>query len=243
MELKDVEKQLGAIETELKKWIDKHADEVKVTGTASTETKAALEKLGTQHTEVAARLLTIEQKLTAPNAGGGNETKSMGEIVTESDQFKNLQAGANSSGKIKIGSTYNLKANLINATGLNQPLVPAFARPGIFPPGLRRLTVRDLLPNTQISTNLVTYVKETSFTNSAAMQTSEGTAKAESALAFALSYSPVQTLAHFLPVSRQLLDDAPAIQGYVNSRLMYGLKLVEEAQFLSGNGVGTNLRG
>lgn len=240
METKELETKLGSIETELKKFIDKHAEEVKLTGTASTETKAALDSLGTQHRETAARLLVIEQAITAKGtADDATETKSMGQVVVESEGFKTLGL-RNSTGKIKIGST---KANLINATGLNQPLVPAYIRPGIIPPGLRRLTVRDLMPNTPIASNLVEYVKETSFTNSAAMQTAETVAKAESALAFALSYSPVQTLAHWIPVSRQLLDDAPAIQGYINTRLIYGLKLKEEDELLNGDGTGTNLSG
>lgn len=240
METKELEVKLGTIETELTKFIAKHAEEVKTSGTASTETKSALESLGTQHRETAARLLVIEQAITAKGtADTSTETKSMGEVVVESEGFKAL-GQRNSTGKIKIGST---KANLINATGLNQPLVPPYIRPGIIMPGLRRLTVRDLMPNTPIASNLVEYVKETSFTNSAAMQTAEAASKAESALTFALSYSPVQTLAHWIPVSRQLLDDAPAIQGYINTRLLYGLKLKEEDELLNGDGTGTNLSG
>lgn len=240
MEIKDLEKQLGSIETELKSFIEKHAEEVKLNGTASTETKAALEKLGTQHSEVSARLLAIEQKLTAPN-GVGSDTKSVGEMVVESDQFKSLKAGGRTSGQINVGNLH--KSNLINATGQNQPLVPAFRRPGIQGPGLRRLTVRDLMPSTPIAGNLVEYAKEDTFTNNAAMQSAEAVAKAESAITFTMTFAPVQTLAHWIPVSRQLLDDAPAIQGYVNSRLLYGLKLVEETQLLTGNGSGTNLSG
>ena len=245
MEVKDLEKQLGTIETELKKFIDKHADEVKVSGVASTETKTALDKLSTQHAEVASRLLVIEQKMVAPNAGGPEEAKTIGQKVVESEGFKNL-AQRSSTGKIAIGSTdarINTKTNLVNAAGLNQPLVMPYIKPGIIMPGLRRLTVRDLMPNTPIASNLVEYVKETSFTNNAAMQSAEGAVKAESALAFSLTYAPVQTLAHFIPVSKQLLDDAPAIQGYINTRLLYGLKLVEENELLNGNGVGTELSG
>ena len=51
----------------------------------------------------------------------------------------------------------------------------------------------------------------------------------------------MQTLAHWIPVSRQVLDDAVALQDYINMRLMYGLKLVEENQLLNGNGIGQNL--
>lgn len=237
-----LEGKLTGIETELKKFIEKHAEEVKTQGAASTETKTTLEHLGTQHKETSARLLAIEQKLTASlNGGEQGEQKSVGQMVVESDGFKSMKAGGNSTGKIQVGSMF--KTNLVNATGQNQPLVAPYIRPGIVSPGLRRLTIRDLMPNIPVASNLVEFAREVSFTSAAAMQTAEGAAKAESALSFELKYAPVQTLAHWIPVSRQLLDDAPAIQGYVNSRLSYGLKLKEEDELLNGAGVGTDISG
>lgn len=241
MEVKDLEKSLVAIEAQLTTFVNKHAEEVKAFGAASTETKNGLDKLGTQHAEVSSRLLAIEQKMAAPNGGGGDEMKSVGQRVIESEAFKSLP-GRQSTGKIDVGSL-EAKATLVNATGQNQPLVLPYIKPGIIPPGLRRLTIRQLLPSAPISSNLVEYVKETGFTNSAAIQANEGDSKAESALTFSLSFSPVRTLAHFLPVSKQLLDDAPAIQGYINGRLIYGLQLKEENELLFGSGVGSELSG
>jgi HK97 family phage major capsid protein len=40
-----------------------------------------------------------------------------------------------------------------------------------------------------------------------------------------------------------VLDDAPQLQSYVNGRLMYGLKLVEEDQLLNGDGTSGNISG
>ncbi|WP_105577056.1 phage major capsid protein, partial [Cronobacter sakazakii] len=40
-----------------------------------------------------------------------------------------------------------------------------------------------------------------------------------------------------------IMDDAPALQSYINSRMMYGLALVEENQMLNGDGTGDNLLG
>jgi HK97 family phage major capsid protein len=239
MEIKDLEVKLSGIETELKKFIEKHADEVKANGTATTETKNALEKLGTEWKETSARLLAIEQKLDEPR-GENTETKSFGQRFVESPEFKEgVPRGV--VGKVNVGSFY--KTNIINATGQNQPLVPDMRVPGIIGPGLRRLTVRDLLAQGRTGTNLVQYAKENVFTNAAASQTAEAASKAESALTFTLANAPVQTLAHWIPASRQILDDAPMLQDYINTRLMYGLKLVEEDQLLNGSGAGTNISG
>lgn len=247
METKEMEVKLGGIETELKKFIEKHAEETKANGTATTETKSALDKLGTQWNEAANRLLTLEQRMTSKADGPGQEEKSVGQLMIESEGFKAMQKGANRSGQVKVGSFH--KTAIVNATGQNQPLVPDMRLPGILMPGLRRLTVRDLLAEGRTQSNLVQFTKETAFTNSAASQTGgspnsgENIAKAESALTFELDNAPVQTIAHWIPASRQILADAPMLSDYINTRLRYGLKLEEERQLLSGSGSGNDLSG
>jgi HK97 family phage major capsid protein len=67
--------------------------------------------------------------------------------------------------------------------------------------------------------------------------------KPESNITFTLENAPVVTLAHWIPVSRQVLDDAPQLQSYVNGRLMYGMKLIEEDQLLNGDGLTGNISG
>jgi HK97 family phage major capsid protein len=245
METKEVEVKLGGIESELKKFIDKHAEEVKASGVASAETKAALEKLGTDWKETSARLLAIEQKMTAPGGDGKKQSKSIGEMFIESDTFK-AEAKSGKVGKVHVG---DIKTAIVNATGQNQPLVQDYRVPGIIMPGLRRLTIRDLMPNLPVQSNLVQFTKENVFTNAAASQTGgspnsgENVSKAESALTFTLANAPVQTVAHWIPASRQILDDAPALSGYINARLLFGLKLEEERQLLSGSGSGNDLSG
>lgn len=241
MENKELETKLADIAKEIETHIKKHEEEVKLNGTASAETKASLETLATNWNEAKARLLAIEQKLVAPG-GGQEQPKSMGEMFTSSENYKSLMAGNSRSGKVNVGS-FNQKTTIVNATGQNQPLVPDQRLPGIIPPGLRPLTIRDLIPSVQTTSNLIQYVKETGFTNAAAMQTSEGAAKPESALTFALSNAAVQTLAHWIPASKQIISDAPALQGYIETRLRYGLKFVEENQLLNGTGSGVNLSG
>jgi HK97 family phage major capsid protein len=242
-ETKDaLEKNFAKLDTDLQAWIKKAEAEVKTLGGIQTETKNAIEKLAKDGTELAARLLVIEQKLTAPRGGSGDgEVKSIGQLVTESEGWKALVGGAPRSGAIKVGSLH--KTAIVNATGQNQPLVPAQRVPGIITAATRRLTVRDLLPALPASSNLIEFVKETLFTNAAAPQAGENVGKAESAMTFELDYAPVQTIAHWIPVSRQILSDAPALSGYINARLMYGLKLKEETQLLSGSGSGQNISG
>jgi HK97 family phage major capsid protein len=48
----------------------------------------------------------------------------------------------------------------------------------------------------------------------------------------------VVTIPHWIPASRQIIADAPQLADYINTRLIYGLKLEEEDQLLNGEGGG-----
>lgn len=121
-------------------------------------------------------------------------------------------------------------------------LVEAQRLPGIVTPAERRLTIRDVVGSAQTSSSNVEYVIETGFTNNAAPQV-ETQPKAKSDLTFDLRSAPVRTLAHIFVASKQILDDAPALAGYINNRGSYGLRLHEENQILNGDGTGQNLNG
>jgi HK97 family phage major capsid protein len=58
-----------------------------------------------------------------------------------------------------------------------------------------------------------------------------------------LQTSNVTTIAHWVQATRQILDDVPMLQSYINGRLMYGLRYVEDNQLLNGAGTGTDLNG
>lgn len=238
------------VEADLRAFITKSEAEIQANGKISNETKTSIEKTATDLAKLAARVLDIEQKGLGRRPGEDTIVKTIGQMVIESDQWKAMGGsnGKSRTGQINVGSLHT-KTALVNATGQNQPLVPDYRVPGIVTPGLQRLTIRDLIPSIPVSSNLVQFVKESSFTNAAAPVTGgspnsgENVAKAESALVFALDNAPVQTIAHWLPASRQILDDAPALGGYIDSRLRFGLKLKEEDQLLNGSGSGTNISG
>lgn len=122
-------------------------------------------------------------------------------------------------------------------------------QPGYVDIRQREINVLSLIPRVSTSSDTVEYVKEDTFTNSAAF-TAEATAttgtsglKPESALAYSVSTASVQSLAHWLPITNRMLDDAPAIRGIINGRLLLGLDLILETQVVSGNGSGSNLTG
>jgi HK97 family phage major capsid protein len=120
-------------------------------------------------------------------------------------------------------------------------IVPQYM-PGILPVLFKRLMVADLMASGQATANAIIYMIETTFTNAAA-PTAEGSAKPESALVFDQHTDPVSKIAHWLPVTEEMLEDVSAIQSYIDARLILGVQLAEEDQLLNGNGTAPNLLG
>lgn len=115
--------------------------------------------------------------------------------------------------------------------------------PGIIGPGERQLRVRDLLPRNRTSQNQVFFVSETALTDNAAPQTALGATKGETTFQVTVDSETVQTIAHFIQVPTQMLDDIPALEDYTNGRMIFLLDQEEEDQLLYGDDTGANLNG
>jgi HK97 family phage major capsid protein len=239
--LAETQGTLLATTRELKSWMEKANGEIAAVKSVENETKSAMEKLAAKAGELTDKCLELERKMTAGNENGQQAQQSFGEQFVKSDAFQAMASGRSKFARMEF------KTAIINATGQNQPLVASDRIPGIIANPDRVLTIRDVLPTGRTSSNLVEFTRENVFTNNAGAQYAsparENVTKPESGITFTLASAPVVTLAHFIPVSRQVLDDAPQLQSYVNSRLTFGLKLEEEDQLLNGSGTSGNLSG
>jgi HK97 family phage major capsid protein len=243
--LVDTQSKLLETSREMKSWMEKANGEIENAKRIDSETKSAIESLATKAAELTDKCVALERKLSAGAEDmHGSRQDSAGELLVKSEAFQAMQQGRAKFARVE------LKAAIINAQGQNQPLVADMRVPGIIANPNRILTIRDALPVGRTGSNLVQFTKENVFTDNAGPQVSgtspdvfENVNKPESGITFTLANAPVVTLAHFIPVSRQVLDDAPQLESYVNSRLTYGLKLEEEDQILNGNGLSGNISG
>jgi HK97 family phage major capsid protein len=130
--------------------------------------------------------------------------------------------------------------------------------------GQRELMLRQLCTNITINSDTFEYVQVTGKTNNAAGVAEATTSadpaisgatpgpytvaaasgvKPESALTFAVVSSPVETIAHLMPITRRAAADAPQVRQMVDAFLLYGLAEEEEDQIINGDGTSPNLRG
>ena len=256
----------GALETELKaavadfktandnvkKLAEDSAKILKDAGELKAETKKAIDEAIIKVVGLSAQIGAVEQKLFS-RSQGPTYPDTPGHTFVNSEAFKAM-GGSNG---VERGRSYrvNVSQSSLMASGampmhavisgLTSAGGGALLDPDRLPfvtPRLRRMTVRDLLAPGRTSGNAIRYAKESGFTNNAAT-VSETVQKPESNIVYTLVNGIVATIAHFIMASRQILDDVPALQSMIDSRLRYGLALVEEEQLLRGDGTGDDIHG
>jgi HK97 family phage major capsid protein len=206
--------------------------------TLDAELKAELTKSGRSLEQIIGRLTAVEQVLAArrQEGGGGSAPDSWGRAMIDSPEFKALASSGRGTARISV------KTTILHGATSGGPLAPVDQRldPILMP--RRRLGIRDLLSQGQTTSNAIRYVQQTGRDVAAGVQT-ESFAKREAAITFELKTANVATIAVWIPASKQILDDAPALMATIDSELRYGVAYAEEAQILGGDGLGENLRG
>lgn len=196
----------------------------------------------------------------ANDGANAQSVASIGRRFVQSEEYKAARrARMNDTAPVHIGGLLPVRSadapeqrSLIYsgtapADALRPQLLPEIYR-GLDLP----LMMRDVLLNLPTQSDAIIAMVESGYTNNAAAvpeataTTSTGysnAAKPESALTFTQNTFPVATIAHWVPITRQTLDDLPMMEAYVNERLLRGLAVVENSQFLNGDGTGANLTG
>lgn len=231
MSLEAILKSCEAIEAKLKAQAEKAEGELATLGKVSADTKAALDKLGTDQRELAERLVTLEQRGVLRNEGGSAD-ESWGAQVVKTDKYAAFAGGHTNKMRVEVKNTL---------TGADATVAPD-RKPGIVSGAMVPMTLESFLPSMPTSSNAIEFTRENAFTNSAA-EAAEGAAKAESALTWTLVNMPISTVAHWIKISRQLAADNAQLAAYVNTRMRYGVNLKVETQLVAGDGTAPNISG
>lgn len=230
-------KQLDQIEGNLKTFSEKAEAEIKATGQMAADTKAAIEGLGEKQREMADRLLAIEQRGTQQPEGGEIKAEGWGQQFVKSDTLKGI------AGKLTQRSQFgSVAVEVKNTVVTSDTTVAPDRKPGVVGGVFRQLRLEQILNSVPTSSNAIEYTRENVFTNAAA-ETAEGSALPESSITFTLDNVPVQSIGHWIKISRQLAADNAALAAYINLRMRYGVDLRVENQLFAGNGTTPNLAG
>jgi HK97 family phage major capsid protein len=204
----------------------------------TAELQGLLSKFSTMQKDLDDMALSMKRTGSQFSGEGKTPMAMLTEHFEKSKDFENFA-------RIKKGN-FSIEIPEVKATQLTASVAPGTVIlptyvPGIVMPNLRRPTVLDIIPTAPTSQNAVHYVQETSYTSNAAY-VAEGELKPEDAAVLSEVTAPVQTLAALMRVSKQLLDDLPALLGYITMRGPRKLQQVKESAVLFGAG-GSSLTG
>jgi HK97 family phage major capsid protein len=225
LEIKKALDTYGAtIEKAMEKYDGQLAEKGKVDQEIRDEVRVLSEKFETALTEIAQKMDTAKPIETP--------FKTAGEEFVKSEQFKGLLAG----------NVHRARLEIKNTVIANTTTTFPQQNPGVIAGDFAPKTIRQALRTVPVSANLVNSLREDNWNNSAA-GVLQGGAKPESDITFEQYNVPVETIAHWIKVSNQLLADAPAIVAYIDTRARDGLAEEIDRQLLLGTGVAPTISG
>lgn len=181
----------------------------------------------------------------------GGEYRSIGDLITSHADY---EAFARSGGSDRMPAielegrslSAEFRTLLDSTTDGGSPgvLLPQ-GQPIPPTPRQMRFFLRDVIPVTQTGLASIPYVRELNpATNeTGATAVAEGVAKPEVVMEFETDDAPVRKIAAWIPATMEILQDAPTLRGYINTRLAYMLRVREEAQMLNGVGTSPHIKG
>jgi hypothetical protein len=263
MEFKDV---MDKLDIEIKKWEQVIKDgltkqEKGLEGSAQTigQVKDAMAKaeekilaLEAEKKDLDKRLSEIEVKAARPDFGKPDPAPRMatpGQRFILSDQYQGARdrKSVNAIDACDIGSLFEKKQVPGALRGdLPPDRAPVWAQREpeiIFEPGQRIIRLFDLMASSPTGSNSIEYFREEAVGPGPGSQKTETAGKKQLEINFVKMNTPVETIAGWLPASRQVLEDAPALQSYIDGRLTYAVMAEAERQLLFGTGVAGQLIG
>lgn len=247
MELKELQELLGTYKNDMKELLSKQAEELKKYGETTAETAKSIEGIDATIKSITDGMEAAKKRMDELEAKAGRlaeptvtEFKSPGQTFVESEAYKAVKdKGLPIKSQAVQVKTLITGASLGNLAGY---LYPSYRIPEIVEDPRRAARVRSLLNVIPTTAGAIDWIRETGFTNKAAV-VAEGEEKPESAITFENKSNTIKTIAHWIPVTKQILADAPGLQAYIDSKLIYGLYLKEDDELLYGTGEDGDIHG
>ena len=132
---------------------------------------------------------------------------------------------------------FEIKADMTVGADFTGEVIAADRVPGYKFDPTRPVHIRQLLSIGSTQSDVVRYVKESGYTNSAAI-TAEGATFAQSDFDMTAVNANVKKIGTYFRISEEMLADTPQLTSYLSARAPEKLLEVEDANILTGNDLG-----
>lgn len=217
--------------------IGQKIDAVSNDSKASVEAvKAEMKTLGEKQLELSRELASLQQK-SAQQGEVINADKSVGAQYVNSNAYKALKGNVSKVERAReIISTKAATTSTVTSGITRNTIAMPTQLAGICDENAEMpLVIEGLIPHIPVTSSSVQYLKASAFTNGAKV-VAEGAAKPESTFQFKLATANIETIAHYTKITEQLAQDAPAVQAFINAKMIYGLQLKIDEQLVNDTG-------
>ena len=252
MEIKDLlESKLNALGDVIDAKISQGNEAIKANLNERLDTLKAQELAALQKDYKAVQEQLDEMNAKANRMSGSESVSSFADMlakgIEESAEFKSFRGGNTKSASIplsgkRLDMLFKNGNTMLPQNNLVGEVVPSQYVPGIIFDPDRVEHVRDFIPTATTTSDNIRYTRETLFTDYTGMVT-PGNAKPKNEFVLTAVNAPVETIAAFVIVHNNMLDDVPGMTGYLTARLPKKLKLKEDQQILYGTGNSPQLEG
>lgn len=244
----DVEQKLKNIRTVLQPKKAELENAIKVEG----EVKQLSRDLGPATTSISVGEEPHDRMIKMMNSGFFQQTqKTIGEQFVDSASYRDAVVRYKEAGRLPSGfstgvvETLQLKGTLAETAGYGGGAIAAPVPqviPGVVDKLFQPLVFADLLLQGQANTNSIRYVVEGTASSGAAGVAEMGS-KPQSTLGLTTTDETIKKIATSLKIADEMIEDAPAIQSYVNGRLVLFVRIEEERQLIRGAAGGAEVQG
>jgi len=243
-------KQLkGLIDEANKQSQAKIADKVDKTtfdniNTLVNDLKEKNEKLQDHYDTMDAELEKFKKEGSIKQVSGGMFAQEFQKAIDE--KGGNIaQAFKDARGRLNLelnNLTGKAVGTMTTAASLTNEVIAADYIPSIVEIARRDTYVRSLFRQGTTTSNTMRFVREVAG-EGAVTTVAEGAAKPQVDRDFTAYDAPVETIAGYVKISMQLLDDMSALRTFIPNMLQKDIRELEDAQFLYGDGSTPNLGG
>jgi HK97 family phage major capsid protein len=242
--------QLSTLKSDIESRIDKANEQAKEAGNVAQEVKSEITNAINKWNETSKLtqdqvdgMATDLKKIKEGVMGSIQVNKSFAERIAEHKGFADYKArNTNTTGNIEMKSA----GIMTNGDSITDGAVNGFIAPtrlnSIVPIKREQFNIRQLFSTIPMTGNIFAFPQETAVDGVPTM-TEEGALKPATDNDFELKEAPARKLAHHKRISEELLNDIPALAGFLQTYGVQELLKVEDTQLLAGGGTGQNLSG
>lgn len=222
------------------KEVQKNVLEKSAEGVAAANKR--LEEVETAKGEMERQISELEVKIKDINKGNGNQPEHFNDVMAKAieENFEAIKS-------FKKGDRHQFELKAVgdmstaNFSGTSYYNATTDVRQAVLPLLTERIWMRDVLPSGTTNAGNIWYPRHTGGEGGAAAWLSGN--KAQIDFDFDGVNVPVEWIAGYVKVPRQMLDDVAWLQSFLRQNMLLSLYKQENNQILNGNGTSPQLKG